>query len=1008
MSTITSGVGLISGLPINDLVDALVSIQRRPITLLENRLTVLTARRTALFQISAQILAIQNAASRFSSSDFFQTRQATSSNESAVVATASAGASVGQYTFTVRNLASTQHLISSGFATRNATPVGAGTITIEAADAYVNRSTQLASLNGGAGVRSGKIRVTDRAGGTAEIDLRTATTVDDVLKAINTQTAAQVAARVEGDHLVLEDQSGGSGNLVVADVGVGHTAADLGLLGSIAADAMIGVDLVGLSSDTALDDLNDGNGIRRLNSQKDFAVSLADGTVLEFDLSEYLNVDTPLSVLNHGTGVPAGSVKLSNRAGQSAIVDLSSAETIGDVKAAIESAGVNMTVSFKGGGLVVTDASTGSYETKIEEVDDGTTAQALGIAGTSSTGSIDGTDVLFIQTVGDVVRLINAHPDNAGKLVASISEDGLGVSLADATSGTATFEVTALNGSKAADDLGILQQGISGEIEGRRLLAGLNTVLLRSLNGGTGVNVGVIELTDRAGSTTTVDLTGAQSLADVLDRINAASVGIVASVSSSGLGIELRDTSNGTGNLIVSDVSGSTAEDLHIVFDDDAGAVSSGNLQRQYVSTNSLLSSFNGGVPAGKFRITNSAGAFAIVDLTQGNERTLQDVISEINSRGINVKARINDTGDGLLLEDNAGGTLAMKVTEEGGTTAKALNILGTAEDGETTIDGSLERRVTINGDDTLEDVLSKIRASGAAVNAAIIHDGSASRPYRLSLTSSTSGREGAMAIDPGQTGVSFQTLSEARDAAVLLGPPDAENPLLLTSASNTLTDVIPGVRLELVGTSDQPVTVTVSKAPDGIVSGLSNFVAAFNMALSTIDKLTSYDAEAEERSILTGDSTARTVRQALVNLVNKQVAGSGTQFNRLSSIGITFSSSSLKLDEDKLRRYLENDPEGVEALFTTEETGLGTLIQDEMKRLTDEETGVIPNSEEAIQASEDLLSERIAQQEKLLESYRERLLAQYAAMETVLAKLQSQQTALSALSSLTQLTSST
>ena len=53
----------------------------------------------------------------------------------------------------------------------------------------VNPSTELDTLNGGQGVRRGTITITDRSGADAEIDLSTSMTVDDVLNAINGNTA---------------------------------------------------------------------------------------------------------------------------------------------------------------------------------------------------------------------------------------------------------------------------------------------------------------------------------------------------------------------------------------------------------------------------------------------------------------------------------------------------------------------------------------------------------------------------------------------------------------------------------------------------------------------------------------------------------------------------------------------------------------------------------------------------------------------------------------------------
>ncbi len=1030
MSTISS-TGLVSGLPISDLIDALMSVHQQPLIRLQGRLSTMVSQRTALIQISANLLSIQNIASRLATASTFDQTATTSSDESILLATSSTGASPGQYTFTVRNLAAAHQVISSGFATQDSTLVGAGTFTIETSAALLNRSTALSALNGGDGVGAGHIRITDRAGNGAEIDLRSVSTIQDVVSAINSQSSADVLARVEGDHLVLEDQTGlTSGDLVVAEVGNGTTAADLGLLVSHVDGVITGGDLVALAFDTRLDDINDGNGVNALKAQKDFRITLADGTALEYDLSARLSVEyrdngdgtftdlsTPLSVLNGGAGVSLGVISVTNRAGEQVEIDLSAAETIRDVTTAAGWAEADMTVTVSGSHLVITDNSTGDGSMLIEDTD-GTTASALGIDTSASSGTLTGDDIFFVETIGDVVRLINAHADNTTgsgvKVMASISTTKPGLTLTDVTSGGGTFTVEGLNGSDAAEDLGIAGSVAGNTIESRRLLAGLDTTLLRSLNGGSGVTqLGDLQLTDRNGDVAVVNLSSAETLADVIAAINAAPTDITASVSASSLGIQLTDSSGGTGSLVIADLGGSTvAADLNIAFDGTEDKVASGNLQRQYVSAASRLSTFGAnGVPAGKFRITDSTGAAAVVDLTQGNEVTLQDVIDEINSRPIGVVASINATGDGLLLEDSAGGTGVLTVAEEGGTTAQALGILGSASDGKTFIDGTFETRLTIDSGDTLTDVIDKIRESGARVNAAIINDGSGSKPYRLSLTSLNSGISGGMAIDAGATGLDFATLTNARDAKVLFGSPDAEAPLVLTSSTNTLSDAIAGVRLDLVSAADEPVTITVSRDTDTIVSDLSGFVAAFNAAVSSIDNLTRYDTETETRAVLTGDATARRARQRLIGLVNRTIDGLPPTMNRLADVGITLTGgSSLSFDEDAFRKAWEENPAAVAELFThevtddedeTTVTGFGGVIDGGIAGLIEATTGVIPIREQAMQTSEKMLNNRIEQLSKLLEGRRARLMAQFNAMEMVIAQLQSQQTALAGIMSL-------
>jgi len=235
-----------------------------------------------------------------------------------------------------------------------------------------------------------------------------------------------------------------------------------------------------------------------------------------------------------------------------------------------------------------------------------------------------------------------------------------------------------------------------------------------------------------------------------------------------------------------------------------------------------------------------------------------------------------------------------------------------------------------------------------------------------------------------------------------------SDTPLVFTSASNTLTDAVDNVRLDLIGAGNQPVTVSIRRDEDAIVSEIQNFVTRFNDVISTLDNLTSFDPETEARGILQGDSTARRVRSALLDLTTKSVPGLPSTLDRLSSIGVTLSGgTSLSLDEDKLRAALANDPQGVQQLFaqsTTDangdvtQTGLGGIIQSQIDRLTDSDNGAIPLKEQSLQTSEDQLNGRIDQLQLLLDRRRERLTAQFNATELIIARLQSQQSALSGL----------
>jgi flagellar hook-associated protein 2 len=79
----------------------------------------------------------------------------------------------------------------------------------------------------------------------------------------------------------------------------------------------------------------------------------------------------------------------------------------------------------------------------------------------------------------------------------------------------------------------------------------------------------------------------------------------------------------------------------------------------------------------------------------------------------------------------------------------------------------------------------------------------------------------------------------------------------------------------------------------------------------------------------LAGDASVRGVIARLRSEISK-VGGIGVGFKFISDIGVKFQNDgSLKLDETALADALDEDPQGVEALFTLANNGIGKRIPD-------------------------------------------------------------------------------
>lgn len=1033
MSGITTGVGLISGIDYTSIIDQYMQIESAPILDLRTRVSDIDAQRAVFMELTARILAVKNSVLGFDTVDFFRRFSATSSNSDVLTATADASAAPGNYAFRVHSLVTSHALLSRGFANADSAPVGAGTLTLEVGKGLVNPATELDSLNGGEGVQRGVITITDRSGASVDVDLSTALTVQDMLEAIN-GAGLNVRASVtgvtvdgaSGDRVVIEDTTvddGSLGNLKVADKAGRHTAADLGIAANVAASRIDGSDLIRLTMGSSLSMLNDGNGVGKLFDAGDLSFDGAGGNELfTVKLTDILYPATSLAAVNHGNGARLGVIRITDRSGASAEVDLTNAVTAQDVLNALKAVeGVDISATIVNSHFAIRD-TTGLNDEQavsnfiIEDVS-GHAAADLGFAANLEGDYIAGRDIYRIETIGDVIRAINYASGNGGRVRAALSKDGNGLTLRTDLLGE-TISVRDINDSTAATDLGLAGGTFDSQsnYNSRRLVAGLNTVLLHSLNGGQGIEAGTATFTDRTGATAQVDFSAAQTLQDVIDLINQADgVSLVAAVNGGGSGLEIRDESGGTGVLSIEDVSGSLAEDLNIAVPYDASnpftenVVSSGNLQLQYVSRQTGLTELLGGreLSAGSFTITGSTGDVVAVNM-QGSYSTVGQVIDSINASiraagNEHLEARLNDTGDGIAVFDTSGGTGTLEIEDtDGGRVAADLRLAGSARTGENFIDGSAEIRIEISASDTLQDVVEKINDAGGDFSAALFNDGSALNPYSLTLTSEVAGRAGRLVISTDGTDLGLDTLTQARDAVVSFGGAGSDESILVSSSTNTLDNVIEGVTFNLLAVSDEEVNLSITQDMDGIVDNIQTFVDAYNQVHDALDEATSFDAETYTRGTLFGDSTVNTVRDRLSRVIMREIEGVADEFAHAFQVGLGIGANRrLDFDEEEFREAYQDRPELVEDLFAHDETGFGTAIADVLDGLTRDFDGVLARKDDLLTKQQEQLNDRIDTLTVLLEAKRARLEAQFVGLEASLASLQGQQTALSALASL-------
>ena len=232
---------------------------------------------------------------------------------------------------------------------------------------------------------------------------------------------------------------------------------------------------------------------------------------------------------------------------------------------------------------------------------------------------------------------------------------------------------------------------------------------------------------------------------------------------------------------------------------------------------------------------------------------------------------------------------------------------------------GTAATNITVDSsNDTLQGLADAINASGAAVTANVVNDGSTSLPdYRLLLTSTGTGTANAVSAafagSGGGTQPAFNdTVQAAADASVTLG--SGSGALTVSSSTNQLSSLIQGVTLSLSSAApDTPISVTVANDTTSITNDINAFVSAYNTTLSAIQQQTSYNTTTGEAGPLLGDFQTQSIGDQLSSLVDTTVAGANPLLNNLGALGIsTDDTGQLSVDSTQLANVLSGGVTGV------------------------------------------------------------------------------------------------
>ncbi|WP_330984414.1 MULTISPECIES: flagellar filament capping protein FliD [Enterobacterales] len=318
---------------------------------------------------------------------------------------------------------------------------------------------------------------------------------------------------------------------------------------------------------------------------------------------------------------------------------------------------------------------------------------------------------------------------------------------------------------------------------------------------------------------------------------------------------------------------------------------------------------------------------------------------------------------------------------------------------------GGDKKPVTIDisaANSSLSGIRDAINKADAGVSASIINVGNGQ--YRLSITSNETGADNAMTLSvSGDSALQsfmgydasgnggMQESVTAQNAKLKVNNIDIEN------SSNTISDALEDITLNLNDTTTGNQTLTITKDNSQAETAITTWVNAYNTLQDTFSSLTKYtavdagtDAQDTSNGALLGDTTLRTIQTQLKSMLTSSGSSS---FKTLSQIGITSdpSTGKLNIDSTRLESALKTDAANVKDMIVGDgkTTGITTTMD---KNLTSwlSSTGIVQAATDGVSKTLKDLTQQYNDASTRIDNLVARYKAQFTQLDVMMNSLNS------------------
>jgi flagellar hook-associated protein 2 len=325
---------------------------------------------------------------------------------------------------------------------------------------------------------------------------------------------------------------------------------------------------------------------------------------------------------------------------------------------------------------------------------------------------------------------------------------------------------------------------------------------------------------------------------------------------------------------------------------------------------------------------------------------------------------------------------------------------------------------VDIPADSSLDSIATAINAAGVGVSASVVKADSSSTPYRLVLTGNSVGADQSFstsvevsdsvdtstALTSSLSALSFldfdatsavdSTSGTITDSRLTAQAQDASltvNGLTMSSSSNTVTNAILGVTMNLTQTGST--VLSIDRDDEAIQAQVQDFVTAFNKVIS--------DAKTLYGGALQGDFNLVQLQNTFNTLLQTPIAGAdGTsKVAYLAQVGVSLQKDgTLSLDAAALKTAIANNAAAVAGVFgNSNNDGFAQRFSTAINDLLGPK-GLITTRTNSLNKMVSDEKDAVAREQTRLDTMQQSYMTQYSNLNSALQKMQQTSTSLTSM----------